>query len=127
MSGNLNLIITDLMANELTIEVGHSLTAEVKFEVQKLIFSVPDLCIIKKFLSEAIYVLRPRMENLVVKKIPHEIKVGHVTLNWAELKIIPFIDHSVHMPVENLMWSRRYIANCIVEMMLNKKRVTALV
>jgi len=124
---NLYLIIEDLMANHLAISIErNSITAFVDFDATELIFSIANLCDLKDFLAEAISILRPRMKDIVIEPRTHEIRTGHTTLNWAQLKIIPFSDENcVYMSLKNLMQSKRNITNCIVEMMLNKKKEVA--
>jgi len=131
---NLYLIIEDLMSNHLAISLErNSITAFVDFDAPELIFSISNLCDLKNFLAEAILVLRSRMKGIVIEPRRHKIKTGNTTLNWAQLKLspspppmsAPASPNSVYMSLKNLMQSKRNITNCIVEMMLNKKKEDA--
>lgn len=122
---NLYLVMSDLMDHYLMISIeDNSVTAHVNFEEPDLIFNIHDLCILKKWLAEAIFLIRPRLKNVVVTPRPYEINGDPelYPLNWTKLSIKPFINSAVYMSLENLMCSRRYITDCIVKMMLNKKK-----
>jgi hypothetical protein len=123
----LYLVTEDLMRKHLTISVEqNSLTASVNFEEPNLVFNVNHLCTIKRFLAEAISTLRPRLKNVEITAThPYEIRVVKANEEYARLGISPSVDSAVYMSLKNLMWSRRYITDCITEMILNRRKEKA--